>query len=176
VSTRTAPIWWIAFICFTAIIGAGLVAVSRAGALLVEKQKNEQAAIASLRKIVQAQAAYASECGRGHYASGLMDLATRPPDKPEGYLSWRRGELGHRNTAPVQGYLFTIFPDASAAAPATDCNDFPTQTRFYVAAVPLTQGVTGDRTFATNQKGVIWANEWLPPPREPFGPPSRPVR
>jgi hypothetical protein len=173
---RTQPIWWFAFVGVMALLAAALLSVGRAGAALVEKEKNEQAAVVSLRKVVQAQAAYASECGRGHYATTLMDLATAPPGKPEGYLSWKRGELGWTLAAPVQGYLFTIYPDLSAHTDVHDCNEFPTQTRYYAVAVPGNQGVTGDRTFATTQDGVVWEKEGLPPPRPPFGPPARPIR
>jgi hypothetical protein len=143
---------------------------------LVQKTHNEQLAVAALRQVNHAQAAYAVECGKGHYATSLMDLSTPPPDKREAYLSWRKGELGWTLTAPVRGYFFTVLPGRGTTAEMNDCNDFPTQTRYRVIAVPIVQGITGDRSFATNQDGTVWASKGLPPPSEPFAPPDQIVR
>lgn len=164
----------VTLVVFLSLVAA-LVWVAQGSSRVVQSLRNERAAVASLRKINSAQAAYAAECGRGNYATSLMDLATRPPDKPEGYLSWRRGDLGWSITSPVQGYLFTIWPGQGAKPGAGDCNEFPTQTTYYAIAVAGAQGVTGIRSFAANQDGIVWERFGLPPPAEPFGPPSRPA-
>jgi hypothetical protein len=104
-----------------------------------------------------------------------MDLSTPPPQKREGYLSWRRGELGWTLTSPVKGYYFTILPGHDTTPGANDCNDFPTQTQYRLIALPVAQGITGDRSFATNADGIIWEKDGIPPPTEPLGPPARRV-
>jgi hypothetical protein len=161
---------------FTVLTIWALISVGRAAALYVRQAANERAAIASMRQIVRAQAAFFGECGQQHYSTTLMDLGTPPPTRRDGYLSSRRGELGWSLTAPVRGYLFTLQRGRGAAAGPPDCNAFSTQTTYYAVAVPFRLGVDGRRTFAANQEGVIWEHEGLPPPREPFGPPARPTR
>ena len=142
--------------------------------LAAQIARNEAGAVASLREINRAQAAYQAECGRGYYSMSLMDLATRPPGKGEAYLpSYKRGELGFSLTSSVRGSLVTIRPGEAAAI--ADCNGFPTQAAYYAVAVPASQGLSGIRSYATNQSGVVWVADGLPPPAEPFGPPARPV-
>lgn len=121
----------------------------------------------SLKKIHSAQAAYAAECGRGFFSTSLMDLSTRPPGKSEGYLSPNTGELGRTLMPQIKGYVFTIRSRNDARPGPNDCNDFPTESKYYAIAVPVLQGITGDRTFATDQDGVIWVKEGLPPPLGP---------
>lgn len=152
-----------------------VVVVARAGRARARIAANEAAAMTTLARVIAAQAAYAAECGRGNYATSMMDLTTPPPGRREGYLPFRRGELGWTITSEVQGYLFTLRTGHEATLGAADCNEFPTQTRYYAVAVPFRQGEDGQRTFATNQEGVIWEADGLPPPPEPFGPPSRRV-
>ena len=47
---------------------------------------NEGVAVASLRTIHSAQAAFASTCGAGGYAQSLEDLAKKPPGSPVGFI------------------------------------------------------------------------------------------
>ncbi len=58
----------------------------------------------------------------------------------------------------------------------TDCNGTATVTTFHAAAIPLTPGTTGTRSFAINQSGSVWMMTGPTPPTEPFGAPAVEVR
>jgi len=138
--------------------------------------QSEAAAIESLRTIHQGQIAYARECGRGSYATNLMDLATPPLGRRQGFIPARRGDMGYRLRSEVNGYVFNLRAGYAAAPGKPDCNEFDTQSTYSAVAVPAIPGVTGRRSFAINQDGVVWAMPGQIPPAEPLGPPAQPAK
>ena len=157
-----------------AIIGL-LAALAVPGLLRARMTANETAAVGSIRAIVVAQASYASTCARGSYATILQNLAVGPGGSPDGYLS---PDLGLTPIPIKSGYLFSVLPGIGSVAGPVDCNGQPSNTTYYLAAVPTTAGATGVRGFATNQGGAIWQDLSGVAPVEPFatGPGVTPIQ
>jgi hypothetical protein len=97
------------------------------------KGSNEAAAIGSLRTINTAQSLFREG---DKDMNGILDYADSLSDLSETNLI--DSTLG---TGTKQGYLFAIASASQSAYTATAC--------------PVTQGVTGDRSFFVDQSGVI---------------------
>jgi type IV pilus assembly protein PilA len=155
------------------IVVAGILMAMAAFSLLrARASANEASAIATLKSINSAQLAYNAACGRGYYAASLPILAMPPHEAASGgYID---AELG---TAPVvdkSGYRVRVqIGDTGTEGVVDDCNGNATVTSYYATAVPVTQGNTGTRGFATSQVGTIWQSADGTAPPEPFGPPSQ---
>jgi prepilin-type N-terminal cleavage/methylation domain-containing protein len=95
---------------------------------------NEAAAISAVRTVCTAEITYASTVGNGSFAASLGVLSATTPPMIDTVL-------GSGNKL---GYAFQIMNVAPGA--------------FDVQATPQNSGVTGNRTFTSNQMGVIYGD------------------
>jgi len=132
-----------------AIIGI-IAAIALPGLLRSRMSANEASAIASMRSISSAQAAYAASCGWGYYARTLEDLSLAPP----GGSTFVASDLATTNVVK-SAYTVTMASDAPAPGshpPA--CNLGALGTGYHATAVPLPGA--GAREFGTNMDGTIY--------------------
>jgi type II secretory pathway pseudopilin PulG len=159
-------------LCVVIMVIGILLVTAVAGLARARVVSNETAAIGALRTINSAQFAYASGCGGGNYATSLLILGTKAGNR-QGYLA---EDLGGSATPQRNGYRFNIRPGAGASGAPLDCNKVPTETAYYVVAIPAALGASGSRSFATGQNNAIWQAQGGVPPSEPFGPPAQLAR
>jgi len=139
-----------------AIIGI-IAAIAVPGLLRARQSGNEASAIGSVRAVNSAEAAFAASCGGGGYATTMVDLGT-PPVGGTPFIS---PDLGAADPAVKSGYNITltdpgVAPIVVLAAPAT-CNlVLPSQSTYFVHAEPITPGSTGQRSFASDNRGTIY--------------------
>jgi len=78
----------------------------------------------------------------------------------------------------VAGAVVCDVPGRALAddAPRYVVSGTPTQSAFYASAVPATFGVSGNRSFASNNVGTIWQRNANTAPAEPFAAPSTPIQ
>jgi prepilin-type N-terminal cleavage/methylation domain-containing protein len=117
---------------------------------------NEGVAVASLRTIHSAQAAFASTCGAGGYAQTLDDLSKNPPASPVGFIQ----DPYVTNGVIQNGYVASVMAadGASTMLPAGNtCNDSASDavTGFVAERHPVAIAETGVRSFAINTEGVL---------------------
>ena len=137
-----------------AIIGI-IAAIAVPGLLRARQSGNEASAIASMRTIGGAEATYAASCGGGGYAPTLENLALAPAGGV-GFISPDLGTTG----VTKSGYTMTLATGTDAtvvAAAAATCNaGAATVASFYAHAEPVTVGSTGQRSFASDNRGTIF--------------------
>ena len=136
-----------------AIIGI-IAAIAVPGLLRARQSGNEASAIGSVRAINSAEATYAASCGGGGYAQSLADLALAPtngvpfvsPDLAGGQKSGYNVALG----APTANQV--------VMAKANTCNNAAADALagYFVHAEPITVGSTGQRSFASDNRGTIY--------------------
>jgi len=160
-------------LCIVIVILGILLVVAVASLQRARMMANESSAIAIMQTINKAQFAYASECGRGHYAPSLTQLGGTRPGRDQSYLA---EDIGIANYPQRNGYTFNVRGGANSIPGLPDCNGAATRTTYYASAVPLVIGRTGSRSFGTSQANGIWQMQGLVPPTEPLGPPSEYVR
>jgi type IV pilus assembly protein PilA len=140
-----------------AIIGI-IAAIAVPGLLRARMSGDEASAIGSERAINSAQATYAASCGAANYAQTLNDLALAP----SGSSAFISPDLASNGIAK-SGYIVNVGPGAvttpAVLGPAT-CNGsgssaIPT---YYSEAHPAALGLTGQRSFGSDQRGTIFAN------------------
>jgi prepilin-type N-terminal cleavage/methylation domain-containing protein len=117
---------------------------------------NEGVAVASLRTIHSAQAAYASTCGAGGYAQSLEDLSKTPPASPVGFIQ----DPYTSNGVIQNGYVASVMADAGSATilPAGNtCNGSAADamTGFVGERHPVAVAETGVRSFAISTEGTM---------------------
>jgi prepilin-type N-terminal cleavage/methylation domain-containing protein len=138
-----------------AIIGI-IAAIAVPGLLRARMSGNEASAIGSLRAIHSAQAGFSSSCAPGGYAVDLADLAKPPAGSSQGFV----GPDLTANGVAKSGYILGIQPDAGAhnVGGTLVCGNAVTQpvSGYWANAVPIFQGRTGTRYFATDTRGTIW--------------------
>jgi len=123
---------------------------------------NETSAIASMKVIADAEAAYASACGGGGYATSMADLAKPPVAGGQGFISPDLAEAVSPDSTK-DGYLFTI-ADKPGSAKVTDkartCNNAAADPKsgFFASAEPGSPGTTGTRFFAVDEANLIRQN------------------
>jgi prepilin-type N-terminal cleavage/methylation domain-containing protein len=145
-----------------AIIGI-IAAIAVPGLLRARMSGNESSAIGSLRAINSAQASYSSAAGSGGYAVLLATLAAACPNSTQGFIS---PDLS-QDPSIKSGYTVTLANGAGAANVALDCNGaVQSRTAYYSTAVPVTQGTTGNRSFASNAAGTIFFTNSATPTTE----------
>jgi type IV pilus assembly protein PilA len=137
-----------------AIIGL-LAAISVPGLMRGRMSGNEASAVASMRTITNAQAAYGSTCGGGGYANSLADLA-KPPTSGTAFIP---ADLAAANPAgvPKSGYVFTVTGGGSSVTPAADtCNGAAddAMAQFFAQGDPSASS-TGGRFFGADESGQI---------------------
>ena len=151
------------------IIVAALVAVLGSIALpsllRARTYGRETAAVAALRAVNDAQASYASVCGRGAFAVLLPTLAVPPPGSQTGFLS---PDLTADPSPIKSGYQFSLTAGAGGKQGPADCNGTPTNTAYYVTAAPVESSTHGGRAFASSQERGIWQDTTGVAPTEPF--------
>jgi prepilin-type N-terminal cleavage/methylation domain-containing protein len=138
-----------------AIIGI-IAAIAVPGLLRARVAGNEASAVGSMRAINSANAAYASSCARGGYATSLDALAKAP----SGGTLFISPDLSTNPTVKT-GYTVGIEPGVGATlvtAAAATCNvaATPADSGYHATATPVTVGVTGQRSFATDSPGAIF--------------------
>jgi type IV pilus assembly protein PilA len=108
---------------------------------------NEASAVGSIRSIVAAEVSYSSTWGQGFAAAitnlgGALSCLQRPPRLA---FSTRSSPV----TGIKSGYTLTA-TGAGGAGTAANPN-----ASFEAAAVPVTVGTTGQRTFCSDESGVV---------------------
>jgi type IV pilus assembly protein PilA len=138
-----------------AIIGI-IAAIAVPGLLRARQSGNEASAIGSVRAVNSAEAAYAASCGGGGYATTLLNLGT-PPAGGTPFIS---PDLGAADPSLKSGYTITL---ANGLLPqvvlvqANTCNNIAASSSvYYVHAEPITAGSTGQRSFASDNRGTIY--------------------
>ncbi len=105
---------------------------------------NEASAVAAIRTITTAETAYAQTYPSIGYTCTLSDLG--PPASGQGLSSTGGGIIdGVLASGAKQGYALTL----------SNCTGTP-QTTYNSAAVPVTPGATGVRSFCSDASGTIW--------------------
>ena len=132
-----------------AIIGI-IAAIAVPGLLRARMSGNEASAIGSLRAIVSAETDYWG-LSRG-YSPTLDALGDACPGSTVAFIS---PDLG-ANLSVKSGYTFNATVGSGALTAVPDCNGAMTSTSFYVNAMPVTLGSTGNRSFASNPNSAIW--------------------
>ena len=139
-----------------AIIGI-IAAIAIPGLLRARMSGNEASAIGSLRSINSAQATYSSSCASNGYAVNLADLLKAPPASTAGFISPDLSVNGILKS----GYYVNLAADTGAVpvtlGPAT-CNMSANtaMSAFFAEDHPQTVGSTGQRSFATDNRGSIY--------------------
>jgi prepilin-type N-terminal cleavage/methylation domain-containing protein len=121
---------------------------------------NEGNAVASLRTIHSAQAAYASTCAAGGYAQTLEDLAKVPPGDAVGFVM----EPFVTNGVVQNGYVANMMGAAGAVTlmPAGQtCNGSGADalTAFVAERHAVSVGETGVRSFAVDTQGTMYMRQ-----------------
>ncbi len=139
-----------------AIIGI-IAAIAVPGLLRARQSGNEASAIGSVRAVNSAEAAYAASCGGGGYALTLVNLGTPAQAGAPPFIS---PDLGAADPSLKSGYTIAI---AAGVAPvqvlaaANTCNAVAnSMSVYYVHAEPITVGSTGQRSFASDNRGTIY--------------------
>ena len=138
-----------------AIIGI-IAAIAIPGLLRARQSGNEASAIGSIRAISSAQATYSASCGGGGYAQSMADLAK----VPTGGVPFISPDLA-TDGVTKSGYIVNVDPGTDTTvvtAAASTCNAAAAAAiaSFFAEAHPVTVGSTGQRSFATDQRGTIY--------------------
>jgi type IV pilus assembly protein PilA len=137
-----------------AIIGI-IAAIAVPGLLRARMSGNEASAIGSVRAINSANSTYASSCAGGGYAVSLVNLATAP----SGGTTFISPDLSTDPTLK-SGYTVGLGVGATATlitAAASTCNGVgPANSDYHATATPVTVGGTGQRSFASDNRGTIY--------------------
>jgi type IV pilus assembly protein PilA len=137
-----------------AIIGI-IAAIAVPGLLRARQSGNEASAIGSVRAVNSAEAAYAASCGGGGYAATLVNLGTAPA----GGVPFISPDLA---TDPSLKSGYTLAMGAGVGTidvliAANTCNTLAaSQSTYFVHAEPVTVGSTGQRSFASDNRGTIY--------------------
>ena len=159
--------------CVVLVILGILMVIAVASLQRARLSANEASAIGSMKTINTAQISYASSCGGGNFAPTLVVLGHKPAGYRQSFIT---DDLAVAVTVQHSGYFVNIRDGAGASLGQVDCNGTDSTTNYYASAVPVVQGKTGTRSFATTQRAGIYFAEGLIPPPEPFGPPSQLVQ
>ena len=143
------------------VIGA-VAAIAIPSVMRARISGNEASAIGSMRAIASAEATYASSAGSGNYAVLLGTLGVACPGGTQGFIS---SDLTTDPSAK-SGYRMTLQASAAAMVGANDCNGTATRTAYYSTAVPISNGISGHRAFASSAGGAIYFDITGAPPTE----------
>jgi type IV pilus assembly protein PilA len=136
-----------------AIIGI-IAAIAVPGLLRARQSGNEASAIGSVRGLNSAEATYAASCGGGGYATVLADLALAPA----GGVPFISPDLAAGTKSGYTVALAAIAGAQNVLAAGSTCNNssVASQASYHVAADPVTRGSTGQRSFASDNRGTIY--------------------
>lgn len=112
---------------------------------------NEASVIGSIRAVNSGQAAYTSAAAPGGYAPAFSVLARACPGSNDGFISPDFAA----DPAQKSGYTVVLGPGTLGNGP-TDCNGQTASLGYYLTAVPISVGLTGNRGFASTSPGVIY--------------------
>jgi prepilin-type N-terminal cleavage/methylation domain-containing protein len=117
---------------------------------------HEGTAVASLRTIHSAEAAFATTCGSGGYAQSLEDLALKPAGSTVAFIT----DPYNANGVITSGYVVNVMAAAGATTilpAANTCNGSSADavTGFVVERHPVSVGETGVRSFAIDTQGTM---------------------
>ena len=137
-----------------AIIGI-IAAIAVPGLLRARMSGNEASAIGSLRTINSSQQAFASSCGNGFYSPTLLLLGTAPTGGGTPFIS--PDLVGGQKS----GYTIALGTPTATTVVTTSANTCNTAAAdalagYYVHTEPLTVGSTGQRSFASDNRGTIY--------------------
>jgi prepilin-type N-terminal cleavage/methylation domain-containing protein len=121
---------------------------------------NESVAVAALRTIHSAEAAYASVCGSGGYAQSLEDLAKIPPGTSVGFVQ----EPYTKNGTQQNGYFASVTGGSGATLLLPHdqtCNGSADDavTTFVAERHAVVLGQTGVRSFAVDTQGTMFMRQ-----------------
>jgi len=169
-----------------AIIGI-IAAIAIPGLLRARMSGNETSALGSLRAINSGQATYAASCASGGFATTLADLVLPPAGSTAAFVSpdldpatnpMSTSSVGAlTGSAGKSGYDVGLSAAATSSAvtlAAATCNTSSADavSAYYALAVPQDLGSTGQRSFATDQRGTLFQDVTgaaLPDPIVPAG-------
>ena len=115
---------------------------------------NQSSAVNSLQAINGAQSTFAANCGGNAYAASLEDLSIAP-DGRQGYIS---PDLAV-NGVIKDGYRITVEPQGEPLEGVKTCNGVASvYGEYFVHAEPVSPGVTGQRSYATDSRRTIFYN------------------
>ena len=166
-----------------AIIGI-IAAIAIPGLLRARMSGNESSAIGSLRAIGSGQATYAASCAAGGFAARLEDLLLVPNGSTAAFISPDLDPATNPAAAGAgagkSGYDVLLIAATNPAAldvtlAAQVCtNGGPlgapgnAVSAFYASAIPQQVGSTGQRGFATDQRGTVFQDTSGAAPAEPI--------
>ena len=138
-----------------AIIGI-IAAIAIPGLLRARMSGNEASAIGSVRAVNSGEATYAASCGGGGYAQTLEDLY----EAPSGSVPFISPDLATTGITK-SGYEVTLEAgtDTTVVMAAGDtCNGSADDAiaTFFSHAEPSAVGSTGQRSFASDQRGTLY--------------------
>jgi prepilin-type N-terminal cleavage/methylation domain-containing protein len=118
---------------------------------------NEASAITSMRAINSAESAYSAVCAFGGYAVAIEDLAKSPSGSTSAFIS---PDLS-ANNVEKSGYLVNVGVGVSNTVitpSANTCNAAANDavSSYFAEAHPAAIGVSGQRSFGTDQRGGIF--------------------
>jgi prepilin-type N-terminal cleavage/methylation domain-containing protein len=137
-----------------AIIGI-IAAIAVPGLLRARMAGNEASAIGSVRAISSGNATFAGTCSGGGYATTLIQLATAPV----GGSAFISPDLAVNPTVKA-GYTVALADNVGTSVitlAAKTCNAIgDAKSNYQATATPVTVGSTGQRSFATDNRGTIF--------------------
>jgi prepilin-type N-terminal cleavage/methylation domain-containing protein len=140
----------IELIIVVAIIGI-VAAVTVPTLLRAKLTANEAAAVGSLRAINTAQSAYSAAAADGEFADRLSVLVVPCSPGGAGFIS---PDLA-ADPSQKSGYQIVLSAGTNGAG-AFDCNGTQAYRGYYLTAIPISVGNSGNRGFATSARHVIY--------------------
>ncbi len=125
-----------------------IAAIAIPNLLRARMAANESSAVGSVRTIVTAEVSYSSTWGQG-FAVAVTNLGGATPCTASAVTSCFLDPL--LSTAPFQKSGYTVSAAGLGGAGTVASPD----TAFVAAAVPITTGTTGQRSFCSDETGVI---------------------
>ncbi len=135
-----------------AIIGI-IAAIAIPGLLRARMAGNEASAIGSVRAINSAQSAYSAAGTGSPYATDLTVLGDPCGGSTAPFLS---PDLTSSATPEKSGFDLAMVGATGSAAQGLDCNTIAGISGYYVTAIPVTFGTSGNRSFASSTMGTIF--------------------